>query len=115
VEGIYHHEKLMKRFSKTLEQINESFGSEETLSAMEQELEKTAHTIAEERRTRRRKYYERTAVRETELEVAMSKVQALLWIDRLVYHYWRAFARLVEFQKGAEIEESTNFRDVETM
>lgn len=115
VEGIFHHEKLMKKWHKTLEQINESYASEEKLIEMEQVLEKTAHKIAEERRTRRRKYYERTAVRETKLDVAMSKVQALLWIDRLVYHYWRAFSRLVEFKKGAEMEESTNFRDVETM
>lgn len=115
VEGVFHQEKLMKWWHKTLEQINQSFDSEEKLLEMEQELEKTAHKIVEERRVRRRKYYERTAVRETKLEVAMSNVQALLWIDRLVYHYWRAFARLVEFQKGAEIEESTNFRDVETM
>lgn len=115
VEGIFHHEKLMKRFSKTLEQIYESFDSEETLLAMEQELEKTAHKVAEERRTRRRKYYERTAVRETKLDVAMSNVQALLWIDRLVYHYWRAFARLVEFKKGAEMEESSSFQEAERM
>lgn len=106
VEGVFHHEKLMKWWHKTLEQINQSFDSEEKLLEMEQELEKTAHKIAEERRVRRRKYYERTAVRETKLEVAMSNVQALLWIDRLVYHYWRAFARLVEFKKGTEIEES---------
>ncbi|WP_198936683.1 Na/Pi cotransporter family protein [Anoxybacillus kestanbolensis] len=106
VEGIFHHEKLMKKWHKTLEQINESYASEEKLIEMEQVLEKTAQKIAEERRVRRRKYYERTAVRETKLEVAMSNVQALLWIDRLVYHYWRAFARLVEFKKGTEIEES---------
>ena len=115
VEGVFHQEKLMKRWHKTLEQIRESFDSEEKLLAMEQVLEKTAYKVAEERRTRRRKYYERTAVRETELEVAMSKVQALLWIDRLVYHYWRAFARLVQFKKGEEAEESTSFQEREVL
>lgn len=103
-EAIYHQEKLMNRWQKLLVKIDESFDSEEKLLAMEKELTNTAQTIAEERRTRRRRYYERTAVRETEIELAMSKVQALLWIDRLVYHYWRAFARLVEYKQGNENE-----------
>lgn len=103
IEAIYQQEKLMRKWYKTLMKIDQSFDSEEKLFAMEKVLTKTAHKIAEERKTRRRRYYERTAVRETEIDVAMSKVQALLWIDRLVYHYWRAFARLVEFKKGEEI------------
>lgn len=112
VEAICQQEQLMKKWQKTLIQINESFDSEEKLLEMEKELTKTAHKISEERKARRRRYYERTAVRETQIDVAMNKVQALLWIDRLVYHYWRAFARLVEFKKGEE--EETNIEEVVT-
>lgn len=113
VEAVFHQEHLMKKWHQTLEQIYESFDSEEKLFEMEKVLESTAHKIAEERRVRRRKYFERTAVRETELEVAIARIQALLWIDRLVYHYWRAFARLAEFRRGGETEESASDREAE--
>ena len=54
--------------------------------------------MAKERREKRIEYFERSVTSETELEVAVSKVEALLWIDRLIHHYWRATAHMAEFQ-----------------
>lgn len=44
--------------------------------------------MAVERRNRLNEYFERSVMDDTELEVAVSKVETILWIDRLVYHYW---------------------------
>jgi len=52
-----------------------------------------------------------------ELETAVSKVEALLWLDRLIYHYWRTTARLAEYQtvtkKGRHVEAEKNTAIVE--
>ena len=61
-------------------------------------LERTSQEIAKERREKRIEYFERSVTSDTELEVAISKVEALLWIDRLIHHYWRATAHMAEFQ-----------------
>lgn len=111
VEALYLQEELIEELYETLLKINESFASEEKLLEIEKELMRTAQSIAEERRTRRRIYYEQTVIKETEIEEAMTLVQSLLWVDRLVYHYWRAFARLVEYNKKNEESEMHSYEE----
>ena len=65
--------------------------------------EQKSQKVAEERRARRNHYFERTVANDTELELVVSKVEALLWIDRLIYHYWRATARMAELKNMKEI------------
>lgn len=61
-------------------------------------LEQTSQQMARARRDKRNEYYERSVANETELDIAVSKVDALFWVDRLVYHYWRAIARMAEYE-----------------
>ena len=65
-------------------------------------LQETSAEMAAERRDKRNAYFERSVENVTELEVAVSKVEALLWLDRLVYHYWRSTARLAEYQTATK-------------
>lgn len=102
VEAIYLQEKLMQEWCELLGDIELSLQDEEMLIDMSILLEQTSQQMAQERRERRNQYFERSVANETQLEVAVSKVEALLWIDRLVYHYWRATARMAEFHSIRE-------------
>lgn len=53
--------------------------------------------MASERKRRREEHFERTASNETNIEEAIAKVEAILWIDRLIYHYWRGMTRLQNY------------------
>ena len=98
VEAIYLQEKLMHKWHGILSEIQASLQDEDKILDISILLEQTSQQMAQERRDRRNQYFERSVSNETQLEVAVSKVEALLWIDRLVYHYWRATARMAEYQ-----------------
>ncbi|MER1998699.1 MAG: Na/Pi symporter [Lysinibacillus sp.] len=67
-------------------------------------LEQTSQQMAQARRKKRNEYFERTVLndKDFELEQAVLKVESLLWIDRLIFHYWRASARMAEYVKLSE-------------
>ncbi|WP_431029997.1 Na/Pi cotransporter family protein [Lysinibacillus sp. LZ02] len=98
VEAIYFQEKIMIKWQAILTDITEVLHDEEKLLEISIILEQTSQEMAQERRIKRAEYFERSVTSEKALEEAVSKVEALLWIDRLVYHYWRATARMAEFQ-----------------
>lgn len=60
-------------------------------------LKEASTQMASERKRRREEYFERTASNETNIEEAIAKVEAVLWIDRLIYHYWRGTTRLQNY------------------
>ena len=95
LEVINLPEGLMNEWSAILKEIQLSIHTDE-LDVVASLLEETSTKMANERRALRNEYFIQSVRSETELETALSKVQALLWIDRLVYHYWRAIARLTE-------------------
>lgn len=97
-EAIYLQKKLMMKWFEILEDIAEVLHDDNQLNDISVILGETSQEMAKERREKRIEYFERTAANETELEVVASKVEALLWVDRLVYHYWRATARMAEYQ-----------------
>jgi len=66
-------------------------------------LKEISAEIANERRVGRDKYFEQSVRCETELDTALTKVQALLWIDRLAFHYWRAMERLTDTAVSEEL------------
>ncbi|KYG92073.1 Na/Pi symporter [Metasolibacillus sp. FSL H7-0170] len=99
LEALVLQPQLMTEWQEILASVQQSLGSEEPLSAMAKTLEEHSQMMAQARRNKRNEYFERSVANETELGVAVSKVGALLWIDRLVYHYWRATARMAEFQQ----------------
>lgn len=60
-------------------------------------LKEASTQMASERKRRREEYFERTASNETNIEEAIAKVEAALWIDRLIYHDWRGTTRLQNY------------------
>lgn len=104
VEAMYLHEKIMNNWLETLIKIEDSISNKDKLLEVVGILEQKAQKMAEERKNKRDEYFELSVIHKTQLEEAASKVDALLWIDRLVYHYWRATARLADFLVGKNKE-----------
>ena len=98
IEAINLQDKLIMRWHDTLNEVSEALDDDEKLGEISNLLEQTSQEMAKERRNKRIEYFERSVTSDTELEVAVSKVEALLWIDRLIHHYWRATAHMAEFQ-----------------
>lgn len=98
IEALYLQERLMGEWHQTLQGIEGSLLHDEQLIDVSLLLEQTSQEMAEERRNRRNQYFERSVSNETELDLAVSKVETILWVDRLIYHYWRATARMAEYQ-----------------
>lgn len=98
IEALYLQERLLTEWHKILQEIEGSLTHDDKLIDISILLEQTSQEMAEERRNRRNQYFERSVSNETELDLAVSKVEALLWVDRLIFHYWRATARMAEFQ-----------------
>ena len=97
LEAINLHGAIMNQLHETMFLVDGYFEENEIVE-IEKLLEQDSQKMAEERRRRRNEYLERSVVNETQIDVAVSKVQSILWIDRLVYHYWRASARLASYQ-----------------
>lgn len=51
--------------------------------------------LAETRRVQRARAFERAARGELPADLAVARVEALLWLDRVAYHQWRAAAHLL--------------------
>lgn len=88
----------MAQWQEILMTIDDKINHDEKLLDISLMLAQASQDMAEERRNKRFEYFERSVSNETQLDVAVSKVEALLWIDRLIFHYWRATACMAEFQ-----------------
>lgn len=98
IEAIYVQERLMTEWYELLTEIKDMIHDEDHLEDIAFMLESKSQEMAEERRARRNQYFERTVANDAELDLVVSKVEALLWIDRLIFHFWRATARLYELK-----------------
>ena len=98
IEVIYVQERLMGEWYDLLTEIKDIIHDDENLENITLLLEQKSQKMAEERRARRNQYFERTVANNAELDIVVSKVEALLWIDRLIFHYWRATARMAEIK-----------------
>jgi len=85
------------KWYKTLKAVDEMLLDESKILDVAIELEQTSQVTASERRQKRNEYFERMVTNETAADLAVAKVDALLWIDRLVFHFWRASARMAEY------------------
>lgn len=110
-------ETLTQKWLEVLEKVLLIIDEDERLPEIATLLEVTSSEMATVRRDKRNAYFEHTVENVVELETAVSKVETLLWIDRLVYHYWRTTARLAEYQtvtkKGRHIDTEKNTVTVE--
>lgn len=102
VEALSLQEKRMQEWQEMLSKINHSLREDEKLLDISLSLEQTSQQMAQKRREKRIQYFERSVANESQLDLTVSKVDTILWIDRLIYHYWRATARMAEFQSISE-------------
>lgn len=98
IDALYTQERLMGEWYEVLTNIKEIIRDDGSLSKVTKKLEETSQKMAEERRSRRQEYFERTVEQDAEIDLIVTKVDALLWIDRLIFHYWRANARMFELE-----------------
>lgn len=96
MNAINNQQRLMADWYGVLTEIRASINDDQQLEHVATRLEETSQKMAMERRNRRKQYFVRTAQDDAQLDVVISKVEALFWIDRLIFHYWRATARLAE-------------------
>lgn len=93
---------LTKKWLRVLEEVLVTIDEDTKLPHIATLLQETSAEMAAERRDKRIAYFERSVENAAKLEVTISKVEALLWLDRLVYHYWRSTARLAEYQTATK-------------
>lgn len=97
IESMKLQEHLTEQWLNTLISVEEKMKDESKIRDISIEFEQTSQYTASARRQKRNEYFERMAVNETETELGVAKVDALLWVDRLVFHFWRASARMAQF------------------
>jgi len=92
----YSHEELVQEWKEVLAQIPHRIKDKKELKQVVNLVEESSLKIAEVRRKARHEYFVRSIINEKDLETVLSEIAALLWIDRMAYHYWRALYRLME-------------------
>lgn len=102
VEAMRLQQKLVLKWYKTLMRVDQMLTDESKIQDVSIELEQTSQITASERRQKRNEYFEQMVSNETAADLAVAKVDALLWVDTVVFHFWRATARMAKF---ASIEE----------
>lgn len=93
---------LTERWLHVLEEVLVTIDVDTKLPQIATLLQETSLEMATKRRDKRNAYFERSVENTEDLEETVSKVEALLWLDRLVYHYWRTTARLAEYQTATK-------------
>lgn len=83
--------------SKAKTEITERQQHLAELQSVADRLEEISLRFADRRRAGRDHYFLQSVRNETGVDTAMTKITALLWIDRLAFHYWRTIARLAEY------------------
>lgn len=105
VDAIILHKKIINNWYQLLLDIQKGFDSNEKIIDISKELERVSMETAEKRKLKRNEYFERTVDNKTEIDLAISKVETLMWIDRLVFHYWRASARMAFYLISSKTED----------
>lgn len=102
ISSAYVKEKLNEQWIDVFVDMKRSIRQESDLAFAERLLEEASREMAAERKRRREHYFERTVDNDKTVETAISNVESILWMDRLIYHYWRATARLQRYNEGTE-------------
>lgn len=88
------HPGLAERWLPLFESAEDLILDDAALPALATDLSEASAAMANHRKVRRDEYFVRAAKSGDELEVVLKKVDALLWYDSVLYHFWRAVARL---------------------
>ncbi|MDN3450094.1 Na/Pi symporter [Planococcus sp. APC 3906] len=90
------HPGLAERWLPLMENAQQHILDEGAMPELIAELGEASAAMAEHRKVRRDEYFVRAAKSGKELDLVLKKVEALLWYDGVLYHFWRAAARLGE-------------------
>lgn len=96
------HGELANDWKEVLKEIRHCITDKQELHQLANLVEESSLRIAEVRRRGRNEYFIHSITSEKDLETTLLEVDALLWIDRVAYHYWRALSRLIENELGKE-------------
>ena len=88
------HPRLAERWVPLMESAEQRILDDKTMPALALELGEASAAMANHRKIRRDEYFVRVAKSGDDLDLVLRKVNAVLWYDRLLYHFWRAVARL---------------------
>lgn len=88
------HPGLAERWLPLMENAEKRILHDESLPSLTLELGEASAAMAKHRKVRRDEYFVRAAKSGQELDLVLKKVDALLWYDGVLYHFWRAVARL---------------------
>lgn len=105
VDAVHLHKKIIENWHNLLLNIQKGFDSNEKIIDISKELERVSMETAEQRKMKRNEYFEKTVDNQTEIDLAISKIETIMWIDRLVYHYWRASARMAKFLQSSQSDD----------
>lgn len=97
VDAINLHKDIIENWHDLLQDIQKGLDTNEKLVDISKVLERMSMETAEQRKLKREEYFEKTVNNETKIDLAISKAETIMWIDRLVFHYWRSSARLTSF------------------
>ncbi|WP_422123291.1 Na/Pi cotransporter family protein [Planococcus sp. X10-3] len=88
------HPRLAERCLPLLNNSEQRILDDKAMPALTSELRDASAAMANHRKVRREEYFVRAAKSGAELDLVLKKVDALLWYDGVLYHFWRAVARL---------------------
>lgn len=88
------HPGLAERWLPLMQNAEQRILDDEAIPALVSELSDASTAMASHRKVRRDEYFVRAAKSGAELDLVLKKVDALLWYDSVLYHFWRAVARL---------------------
>lgn len=83
-----HMQELLQEMVQLFEQIQEQLTYEDTLSVMTQ-AEQTSKMIADLRKVNRKEIFEKTVLKQADVDEAIQNVHMLHWVDGVAYHMWR--------------------------
>ncbi len=81
-------QELLQKMILLFELVPQQLTYEDTLDVMTH-AEQTSKMIAELRRENRKDIFEKTVMKNVDLDVAIQDVHTLHWFDRVAYHMWR--------------------------
>lgn len=88
------HPRLAERWLPLMETAEQRVLDDAAMPALVSELAVASAAMANHRKIYRDEYFVRAAKSSDELDIVLKKVDALLWYDSVLYHFWRAVARL---------------------
>ena len=101
----YVKEKMNEQWTDVFVDMKRYIQQDKEMKFAAEILRVASQEMAAERKRRREQYFEHTILKDKEVETAMTEVEYILWMDRLIYHYWRATARMDRYVQQNDVKD----------